>query len=217
MKKLLAGMLRQLVVGAVVLAAATVLLGLAYPTVTWGISRLGASKAEGSVLTDARGCPAGSELVGVDLKVPPGAPDPYLHSRVAGTGDDPLASGDPSASAASNLGPNNPELHRLIAARRAHIAAREGVPPAQVPADAVTGSASGLDPHISPEYAAIQVPRIARATGSSQARVREVIARHTQGRQWGFLGEPRVNVLRVNLALGHTVGTCRHAGDQPRR
>ncbi|QKT08578.1 potassium-transporting ATPase subunit C [Gordonia sp. X0973] len=208
MKALIGGFLRQLVVAVVVLVSATVVLGLAYPAITWGISRITASKAEGSVLTDARGCPAGSALIGVDLRPAPGRPDGYLHSRVVGTADDPLAPGSPASSSSSNLGPNNPVLARAVAARRAAIAAREGVPPAQVPDDAVNGSASGLDPDISPDYARLQIPRISRATGIGTERVAAIIRANTRGRQWGFLGEPRVDVLRVNLALGHTVATC---------
>ncbi len=206
MKTLLTTMLRQLVPAAVILAAATVLLGLGYPALVWGISRLNPSSAEGSVLVDARGCPAGSGLVGAGLAVPPGAPDPYLHVRFAG--DDLLVPGDPAFSRASNRGPGDPVLQRTLVARRALIAAREGVAPAQVPADAVTASASGLDPDISPAYAELQVPRIAAAKGWPAERVRAVIARNTAGRQWGVLGELRVNVLRVNLALGNTVGRC---------
>lgn len=210
MKVLLRGFGRQALAGLLLLTAFTVILGAGYPAAVWVLSRINASAAEGSVLVDAAGCPAGSALIGVDQSVPPGQPDPYLHARVAGGADDPMAPGDPAVSGGSQLGPNSARLHGIVDARRAAIAAREGVPPDRVPADAVTGSASGLDPDISPEYAALQVPRLARTNGLPPARVRAIIADATAGRQLGFLGEPRVNVLRVNLALGHRVPDCAH-------
>ncbi|MBE0528602.1 MAG: potassium-transporting ATPase subunit C, partial [Thermoleophilia bacterium] len=108
---------------------------------------------------------------------------------------------DASSSGGSNLGPQNLELVAAIAARRAQIAAFNGVPASAVPADAVTASGSGLDPHISPAYAAIQVQRVAKARGLSTSAVAVLVAAHTRGRDLGYLGEPRVNVLELNLAL----------------
>jgi len=108
---------------------------------------------------------------------------------------------DGLGSAASQLGPNNPDLITSIEERRAAIAAFEGVPPGAVPPDALTGSGSGLDPEISPAYAAIQVARVARTRGLDQARVQELVKEHTSGRTLGFLGEPRVNVVELNRAL----------------
>jgi K+-transporting ATPase ATPase C chain len=99
------------------------------------------------------------------------------------------------------MGGDNPELVKNIQERKDTVAKREGVDPSQVPADAVTASASGLDPQISPAYAALQVPRVARETGLSQAEVRELVAENTDGRGLGFLGEPGVNVLKLNLAV----------------
>lgn len=209
MNSLLTGFLRQCAVALAVLAALTVLLGVAYPAAVWTISRIDSHAAEGARTTDARGCDTGSDLIGLDPQVPTGTPDPYLHARVLGAADGPMAPGDPSASAASNQGPNSETLHAWIVARRAAIAAREGVTPTQVPPDAVTGSGSGLDPDISPDYAALQVSRLARENRMSEAHVRSIIAEHTSPRQWGFLGQPRVNVLEVNLALGHTASSCR--------
>ncbi|MFT3662440.1 MAG: potassium-transporting ATPase subunit C [Gordonia sp. (in: high G+C Gram-positive bacteria)] len=209
MRRLSSGMWRQCVTGLVVLAAATVVLGVVYPAVVWGLSRVTTTSAEGSVIHDVNGCAAGSSAIGVDVRPPAGAPDPYLHGRVTGGLDDPLAPGDPSVSAASDLGPNSTLLRDVVTARRAAVAAREGVDPAAVPADAITGSASGLDPHISPRYAALQAPRLARTNGLSESRVREIIAAHTSGRRFGVLGAPRVDVLAVNLALGHRVPGCR--------
>lgn len=209
MNTLLSAFLRQCVAAAVVLLGLTMLVGAAYPAAVWAISRVDTSKAEGSRLTDAAGCTIGLSLIGVDPQVSPGAPDPYLHARVVGAEGEPMATGDPSASAASNQGPNSELLLTNVTARRALIAAREGVTPAQVPADAVTGSGSGLDPHISPAYAGLQVARLARENRRSPAEIEAVIAAHTEDRQFGFLGESRVNVLEVNLELGHVPPGCR--------
>ncbi|WP_328857714.1 potassium-transporting ATPase subunit C [Williamsia herbipolensis] len=199
---------RQSLVGLAVLIGLTLLLGVAYPAAVWGVSRLTTHSAEGSQVTDANGCVVGSRLLGVDVAVPAGTPDPYLHSRVVGSADDPFAPGDPSASAASQQGPNSELLAKNIEARRAAIAAREGITPGQVPVDAVTGSGSGLDPDISESYAALQVPRIARVRNLTPQRVQAVIDAHTSDRQLGFLGQSRVNVLEVNIALGATAPKC---------
>lgn len=205
---LLRGFGRQFVVGLVVLGAATVILGLAYPATIWALSRVDAAAADGAIVADAHGCAAGSSRIGIDVTPASGQPDGYLHSRLAGGPADPLAPGDPSASGGNDLGPNSAALLAVVQARRTAIAAREGVDPARVPADAVTGSASGLDPAISPAYAELQVPRLARVNRRSPDQVRALIAQHTRGRQWGVLGAPRVDVLAVNLALGHTVAAC---------
>jgi K+-transporting ATPase ATPase C chain len=200
--------IRQSVVAVAVLVMMTVILGVVYPAVVWGVSRIDRSSAEGSVVTDSAGCRVGSALIGIDPQAEPGRPDGYLHARVLGAADDPMAPGDPAASAASNQGPSSVTLAGWIESRRAIIAEREDVRPDQVPVDAVTGSGSSLDPHISPAYADIQVPRLARVHGMPPEQVREVIDSHTEGRQLGVLGEPRVNVLEVNLALGLTAPDC---------
>ncbi|AZZ83614.1 MULTISPECIES: potassium-transporting ATPase subunit C [Gordonia] len=202
------GLLRQCGAALGMLLGLTLILGFAYPAAVWAISRVDSSSAEGSRLVDASGCAVGSSLIGVDPQVEAGGPDPYLHARVLGAEGAPMATGDPSASSASNQGPNSVILLDNVEARRALIAEREGVSPQAVPADAVTGSGSGLDPHISPAYAALQVPRLARENRRPPEEIRSLIAAHTQGRQWGFLGEPRVDVLEVNLALGHGPATC---------
>nr|WP_202421846.1 potassium-transporting ATPase subunit C [Gordonia sp. SID5947] len=204
----MSGFARQCLAAVGVLVALTILLGVAYPAAVWSVSRIGASSAEGSQLVDAHGCAVGSSLIGVDPHVPAGRPDPYLHGRVLGSAGDPMAPGDPAASAASNKGPGNQDLKGWIEARRAIIARREGVAPSAVPADAVTGSGSGLDPDISEAYAAVQVPRIARTNGMSEQQVRAIVDQNTSARQWGFLGESRVNVVKVNLALGRTAPSC---------
>ncbi len=200
--------IRQSVVAVAVLVMMTVILGVVYPAVVWGVSRIDRSSAEGSVVTDSAGCRVGSALIGIDPQAEPGRPDGYLHARVLGAADEPMAPGDPAASAASNQGPSSVTLAGWIESRRAVIAEREDVRPDQVPVDAVTGSGSSLDPHISPAYADIQVPRLARVHGMPPEQVREVIDSHTEGRQLGVLGEPRVNVLEVNLALGLTAPNC---------
>jgi K+-transporting ATPase ATPase C chain len=114
---------------------------------------------------------------------------------VAGNGYDPLAT------SASNLGPNSSDLLALIRERRQAAAKLDGVPASQVPPDALMASGSGLDPDISPAYAAEQVARVARERGFSVEQVRQLVAEHTQGRTLGFIGEPRVNVVLLNLAL----------------
>lgn len=200
--------IRQGVVALSVLVVMTVILGLAYPAVVWGVSRIGSTSAEGSQVTDSRGCVVGSSLIGIDPQVPAGEPDRYLHARVLGSADDPMAPGDPAASAASNQGPNSEKLAGWIDARRQVIAARESVDPARVPVDAVTGSGSSLDPHISQAYAELQVARIAKENQISPEQVRAVIADNTDGRQLGFLGQSTVNVLQVNLDLGLTAPSC---------
>ncbi|MGB3302001.1 MAG: potassium-transporting ATPase subunit C [Gordonia sp. (in: high G+C Gram-positive bacteria)] len=187
MKSTIRTLLRQCVVALGALLVLTVIVGVGYPAVVWGVSRINSTAAEGAFVTDARGCTT-SDLLGIDQQVRAGAPDPFLHNRPSTVG---------------NLGPNSPELVKLIDTRRAAIAVREGVPPEQVPTDAVTGSGSGMDPNISAAYANIQVPRIARVTGLTQQRVREVIAANTDGRQLGFLGTSRVNVQKVNRDLAN--------------
>lgn len=209
MKNLLTGLARQFVVGLIVLGGLTLVVGVAYPAAVWAVSRINSDGAEGSQIKDATGCVVGSELLGVDQHAAPGQPDKYLHARFAGGVDDPTAAGDPASSGASNLGPNNTDLVAIIDKRRAAVAEREGVRPDQVPADAVTRSGSSLDPGISPAYADLQAPRIARTTGLPIERVRQIIGDNTDGRQLGFLGEPTVNVARVNVALGLTGPGCR--------
>ncbi|EME64397.1 potassium transporter atpase c subunit kdpc [Rhodococcus ruber BKS 20-38] len=202
--------LRQLRVGMVVLLLLTAVVGVAYPAAVWAISRLGTSGAEGSSLTDANGCVVGSRLIGVDPQVPRGEPDPFFHLRVVGSvaDSDAFTPGDPAAALPSNQGPSSEVLARFVEERRAVIAAREGVSAQDVPVDAITGPGSGVDPHISPAYAAIQVSRVARVTGLGEERVRELVAEHTDGRQLGFLGTERVNVPELNVALGLTAPSC---------
>ena len=140
----------------------------------------------------------GSSLLGQLFTDDKGDPLPqWFQPRpsAAGSGYDPLAS------SASNLGPENPALVKLIGERKAAAAALDGVAPSSVPPDAVTASGSGLDPDISPAYAYQQVDRVARARGLDPAQVHALVASHVSGRGLGFLGEPTVNVLALNMAL----------------
>jgi K+-transporting ATPase ATPase C chain len=191
--------LRQLAAGTRALLVLTVLLGLAYPLLMTGAAQLlFHDNADGSMVT-ARGRPVGSDLIGQAFTVPgTGRPDPaYFQSRpsAAGTGYDPLATG------ASNLALDNRVLVEAVRRRQAAAAALDGVARNRVAPDAVLASGSGLDPQISPQYAAEQVARVARVRHLPRAQVRALVDRSTQGRTLGFLGEPRVNVLLLNLAL----------------
>lgn len=194
---------RQAAAALRVLIVLTVVLGVAYPLAVWGVSRLPGlhDRAEGSVLTAPGGTPTGSSLIGIDPVAVDPAADPFFHTRPSASATDVLGPGDPSTSGGSNKGTFNPDLLAAVEQRRTLIAAREGIDPARVPPDAVTASASGIDPHISPEYAALQVPRVARVTGLSEADVRRLVADATGGRGFGFLGEPAVNVTELNLAV----------------
>jgi K+-transporting ATPase ATPase C chain len=184
--------LRQTWVGLRLLLVMTIVLGVLYPLVVLGVGRLVPAVAEGSYLTDASGVVVGSRLIGQPFTGPE-----WFHPRpsAAGEGYDALASGG------SNLAADNPDLVAAVAERQAAAAAANGVPARDVPPDAVTASGSGLDPHISPAYARQQVHRVASARGLSAATVAALVEEHVEGRLLGFIGEPRVNVLELNLAL----------------
>lgn len=194
-------LLRQSAAGLRVLLVMTILLGLAYPFAIYGVSRLPGlqAKAEGSLIV-VDGQVVGSTLIGID-PVASGDPDPYFHPRPSLSAHRVLGPGDPSVSGGSNLAGDSPELLDSVTERRQLIAAREGVSPADIPPDAVTAPASGVDPQISPGYAQLQTPRVARATGLPLDKVRALVAEHTTGRALGFLGEPAVNVPALNLAV----------------
>lgn len=188
-----------------VLLVMTLLLGVVYPLGIWLVARIPglSGPAEGSIIYSADGTAVGSSLIGIDPVAADPAADPWFHSRPSATAEDELGlgPGDPSTSAGANLGGFDEGLLETIAGRRELIAAREGVDVSQVPVDAVSSSASGIDPGISPEYAALQVPRVARVTGLSEDAVRELVAGATSGRVLGFLGEPAVNTTELNLAV----------------
>jgi len=196
---------RQLLAALRGLLIFTVICGIAYPLVIYGIGQAAFSRQADGSLVRVHGSVVGSSLLCQEFTNAEGNPLPqYFQPRPSasavsatnGTGGcNPLASG------ASNLGPNNPVLDKDIRARQAQIAAFDHVPVSAIPPDAVTASASGLDPYISPQYAAIQVNRVARARHVRPATVRALVARYTFGRTLGFLGEPAVNVLLLNIAL----------------
>jgi len=183
----------------VVFVAISVLTGLAYPFTIMGISQgLSHHQANGSIIS-RDGMPVGSSLVGQDFSDPK-----YFHGRPSAAGTDGY---DASASSGSNLGPTSWALADRVAEDVARIRADNGLASdARIPVDAVTASASGLDPHISPAYAALQAPRVARARGVHESAVHALIDQFTDGSTFGVLGEPRVNVLLLNLALDEQLG-----------
>jgi K+-transporting ATPase ATPase C chain len=177
----------------------TAVLGLAYPLVMTLIAQVALpAQANGSLVRDADGDVVGSALIGQSFTDAAGEPLPeWFQSRPSAAGD----GYDGGASSGSNLGPENEDLIAAIEERKAAVAALEGVAEPDVPADAVTASASGLDPHISPEYALLQVDRVAEARELDEADVRALVEDHVQAPDLGFLGSPTVNVLSLNLAL----------------
>jgi K+-transporting ATPase ATPase C chain len=201
----LPGSVRQLVVALRGLLLFTVICGIIYPVVMFGI-------AQGAFHNQANGSPVsfhgkvvGSSLLCqefVDAKGNPLAQ--YFQPRPSNAVNADVKTDygcDPGFSAASNLGPDNPVLVQLIKQRQQQIAAFDHVKVSAIPPDAVTASASGLDPYISPANAAIQENRVAAARHTTPAAVAALVSKYTQGRTVGFLGEPRVNVLELNIAL----------------
>jgi K+-transporting ATPase ATPase C chain len=196
----------------------TVILGVAYPLAMTGLAQISFNSNANGSLVSRDGRTVGSDLIGQAFTRPvlvngkpkvdaDGNPvveaDPrYFQSRpsAAGQGYDPLST------SASNLGPENADLIAAIKERRETAAQLDGVNPDQVAPDALLASGSGLDPHISPAYAAEQVARVARERNLDPAVVSRLVSAHTQSRTLGFLGEPRVNVLELNLALDQLSG-----------
>ncbi|PRY44934.1 K(+)-transporting ATPase subunit C [Umezawaea tangerina] len=195
-------LVKQSLAGLRVLLVLTVVTGVLYPLAVWGVGRIPGleANAEGSVIT-RNGQAVGSSLIGVDPVAADPANDPWFHNRPSALAKDPLGPGDPSSSLGSNKSAVNSDYDAVVAERRTLVARREGVAPDQVPSDAVTASASGLDPQISPAYAELQVARVARVTGLPVDRVRALVAEHTTGRGLGVLGDPAVDVLELNLAV----------------
>ncbi|GGI46758.1 K+-transporting ATPase ATPase C chain [Agromyces flavus] len=177
----------------------TAVLGLAYPLAMTVIAQVALpAQADGSLVRDADGDVVGSAVLGQAFTDADGEPLPeWFQSRPSAAGD----GYDGGASSGSNYGPENDDLIAAIEERRAQVAELERVHENDVPADAVTASASGLDPHISPEYALLQVDRVAEARGLDEADVRSLVEDHMQSPDLGFLGSPTVNVLSLNLAL----------------
>jgi K+-transporting ATPase ATPase C chain len=208
-------LLRQTWTGVKLLLVLTVITGIIYPLSVWAVSRIPGlqNRAEGSIVTYL-GQPVGSSLIGMNPIDPNAAKDPtndrYFHTRPSEQAADfsvsdktklGLGAIDPSSSGATNLSQDSDVLFAQVIGRKEFIAKREGVSPDQVPVDAVTASASGLDPDISPAYAYLQAARVARVNHLSDAQVRQIVADNVRGRALGVLGDPTVNVMALNLAV----------------
>jgi K+-transporting ATPase ATPase C chain len=183
--------IRSAVMSTLVLAA--ICCGL-YPLIVFGISQmLFFEKANGSLIRDKDGAVRGSKLIGQNF-----AAEKYFHPRPSAAGN----GYDAASSSGSNLGPTSQKLNDAIKDRIAAYRAENGLKETEpVPADAVTASGSGLDPHISLQNTELQIPRVAKARGMTEERVRELIQQNTDGRDLGVFGDPGVNVLRLNIAL----------------
>ncbi len=184
-------MKKNLIISILFTVVTTVIFGIIYPLVVTAIAQvLFPKQANGELIK------SGDKLVGSHLIGQPFTAPGYFWSRPSGAG---TAGYDPTASGSSNLGPTNKMLIDRVNASVQQLQPTN--PNAAIPVDLVTQSGSGLDPDISPASAEFQVPRVAKERGMSEQDVRSLVAKHTQGRQWGFLGEPRVNVLELNLDL----------------
>jgi len=186
-------MVRQIRPALVVFGLLALITGLLYPAVMTGLAQLiFPSQANGSLVTQ-NGQVVGSSLIGQPFDDPK-----YFWGRLSATSPYP---DNAAASSGSNLGPTNPKLVDEVQARIDALKKADPSNTQPIPVDLVTSSGSGLDPDISPAAAEYQAPRVARLRGLAVSQVNDLIAQHTQGRQFGFLGEPRVNVLALNLAL----------------
>jgi K+-transporting ATPase ATPase C chain len=186
-------MRRQLLPALVMVLVFTVLTGVIYPLLVTGAGQLLFHDQANGSMVEQDGQPVGSGLIGQPFSQPQ-----YFHPRPSSAGD----GYDGSASSGSNLGPTNPDLLAAVEERAAAYREINGLAPdTPVPVDAVTGSGSGLDPHISVANAELQAPRVARARGVAAEQVLALVEEHTDGRDLGVLGEPGVNVLELNLAL----------------
>ena len=186
--------MKDFITSILMLLVLTVSLGILYPLAVWGVSQVVFPAQANGSLIEKDGKVVGSQLIGQTFSSPG-----YFHSRPSAAGD----GYDAGASSGSNLGPTSKKLIERVNGN-AEKAQSEN-PNAKIPADLVTTSGSGLDPHISPSAAEFQVVRIAKERRISEAKVRELVEKHTQGRDLGFLGEPRVNVLLLNLELDSTM------------
>ncbi|HEV8487709.1 MAG TPA: potassium-transporting ATPase subunit KdpC [Blastocatellia bacterium] len=189
-------MMKQIYPAFAITAVLTLLLGVVYPIVVTGLANvIFPAKAQGSLI-EKDGKIIGSRLIGQAFTRPG-----YFHSRPSAAG----SGYDGAASAGTQLGPTSQKLLETNV-KTAADALREENPNVPIPVDLVTASASGLDPHITPAAAGFQIPRVARERGVSEEEMRRLVREHTQGRQFGLLGEPRVNVLELNLALDQLKG-----------
>jgi potassium-transporting ATPase KdpC subunit len=183
----------------------TVICGVLYPVVMFGVAQVAFHKQANGSQVSYNGHVVGSSLLCQEFVDAKGNPLPQYFQPRPSTASSATSKTDygcnPLFSGASNLGPNNPVLIKAIKQRQQQIAAFDHVKISQIPPDAVTASASGLDPYISPQNAAIQLNRVATARHASPAAIMALVNQYTQGRTLGFLGEPRVNVLNLNIAL----------------
>lgn len=184
--------MKNLITAVLMTIVTTILLGLVYPLVVTGVAQvMFPDKANGQLIKRDDGTVVGSRLIGQPFSAPG-----YFRSRPSAAG---AAGYDAGASSGSNLGPTNQKLIERISADAEKLQGEN--PGAQVPVDLVTTSGSGLDPHISPAAAEFQLPRVARERRVGEEELRRIVAAHMRGRQFGFLGEPTVNVLELNLEL----------------
>lgn len=171
----------------------TLILGIIYPAFMVGVGRIMPAKADGSMITNAEGQPAGSSLIAQEVTKPG-----FFYPRPSAAGD---AGYDAMSSSATNLSPYSKEYQEAIASTRDEVAKREGVSPDEVPVDAVTSSGSGLDPHISTAYAKLQAPRVAKERNLDQQKVEQLVAEATEGNYTGSADGAPVNVVKLNKAL----------------
>jgi potassium-transporting ATPase KdpC subunit len=193
-------MLKQFRPAIVALVIMTIITGIIYPLLVTGLAQVVFPyQANGSIILGKDGQPLGSELIGQQFDDPK-----YFWGRLSATGPVPYTAFNAdklTGSSGSNYGPLNPSLKDAVTARIKALKDADPGNTAPIPVDLVTASASGLDPHVSPTAAEYQVTRVAKVRGLDVVQVRTLVAQHTEGRQLGFLGEPRVNVLELNLAL----------------
>lgn len=187
-------MIKHLKPAVILFVLLSVLTGVIYPAIVTGLAQLlFPSQANGSLMTDSNGKTTGSGLIGQPFSSPG-----HFWGRPSATGPFPYNAG---ASSGSNLGPTNPALVDAVKARIEALKAADPDNKAPVPVDLITASGSGLDPHISPAAADYQINRVAKIRNMKPEKLRALVKANTESRQWGFLGEPRVNVLTLNLAL----------------
>jgi K+-transporting ATPase ATPase C chain len=189
-------MLTEIKRGVLFTVVTMILLGFGYHVALWGIGRAAfSSQAEGSLIRRSDGVVVGSRLIAQNFKRPE-----YFHPRPSGVDFNAASTGG------TNYGPSNPDHLKAVKERLDSVTAEEAATPGQVPSEMVTASGAGLDPHIPPAAAELQASRVAKARGVPVERVRELIRRHTEAPDLGFLGRERVNVLELNLALDESFG-----------